>query len=96
MKTKVYLTGIIGRDSTCSVYHNGMAEYRFILMHGEGQECLVCEMWLDQYDPQWLKKLIKDREVAVVGYMKYLSNRDMHYLEATEITIIRRGRYDIY
>ena len=95
MNTKVYLTGIIGRDSICRGYNNGMVEYRFILMHGAPQQCLICEMWLDEYDRQWLQKLSKDREVAITGYMKYRSNSTVPYLEATEITLVKRGIYDM-
>ena len=95
MNTKVYLTGIIGRDSICNVYFNEMAEYRFVLMHSTPQQCLVCEMWLDKFDRQWLHKLSKDREVAIKGYMKYRSNSTVPYLEATEVIIIKRGMYDM-
>ena len=93
MKAKVYLTGIIGRDSICHAHFNEMAEYRFILMHGSPQQCLICEMWLEEYDKQWLKKLSKGRKVAITGYIKYSSNSKVPYLEATEITLIKRGTY---
>ena len=96
MNTKVHLTGIIGRDSICYVHFNEMAEYRFILIHGESQQCLVCEMWMDEFDKQWLQKLSKGRKVAVTGYMKYRSNSKVPYLEATEVTIIKSGMYDIF
>ena len=94
MNTKVYLTGMIGRDSICYIHFNEMAEYRFILMHGAPQQCLICEMWLDKFDKQWLQKLCKNREVAIRGYLKYSSNSKVPYLEATEITIIKKGMYD--
>ena len=95
MNTKVERTGIIGRDSICKVYFNEMTEYRFILMHGDPRQCLICEMWLDEFDRQWLHKLSKDREVAITGYIKHRSNSSVPYLEATEITIIKRGMYDM-
>ena len=95
MNTKVKLTGIIGRDSICKVYFNAMAEYRFILMHGAPQQCLICEMWLYEFDRQWLQKLSKDREVEVIGYMKYRSNSTVPYLEATEVKLIKIGMYNI-
>ena len=95
MNTKVNLTGIIGRDSICYVHFNEMSEYRFILMHGDPQQCLICEMWLEEYDKQWLKKLSKGRAVAITGYIKYSSNSTVPYLEATEVTFIKRGMYDM-
>ena len=95
MKTKVHLTGIIGRDSICNVHFNEMAEYRFILMHSDPQQCLICEMWLEEYDKQWIRKLSKGREVAITGYIKYPSNSKVPYLEATEVKIIKRGMYDV-
>ena len=95
MNTKVELTGIIGRDSICYVHFNEMAEYRFILMYGAPQQCLICEMWLDYFDRAWLLKLSKGREVTIKGYIKYSSNSTTPYLEATKVTFIKSGIYDM-